>query len=321
MHRKGGVSMRKFKCVVLPILLCAALLLGGYYAPELYSRFSNDHIGAVSTVSLADAQNPMYIADGVSFELAPWDRIDRTQTRPYADILAENSTAFNDENRLNQMIEGFVLALNADAATLNTPDYAAELRCLSISIDALGAMDMFFILEDFRFTSVYGTQYDLDLVFGYSGVYYIRLVRADGTQPCNGSVAIQALYSAFPYAARDFEIGLEGSESMPLQTTLSERLYQFFISSYFGGSYFDANREFLYQMISYWNYEGAYTVTYEDLTLLVWPDMQNNPYVLFLDGKNNDICGFSVVPESLYAYAAYDSFPFPSGSPNPIEDN
>lgn len=313
--------MRKFKCVVLPILLCAALLLGGFYAPELYSRFSNDHIGEVSTVSLAGAQSPMYIADGVSFELAPWDRIDRTQARSYADILAENpeSEIVSDEDRLNQTIEGFVLALNVDAATLNTPNYTAELRCLSYYDDALSISEMLFFLEDFRFTSVYGRQYSLDLVFGFIGVYYIRLVPTDGTQPCNGTVAIQALYNAFPAAFTSFENGLESSESLYFPTILSESLYQFFISSYFGGSYFDTNRAFLYQMIYSWSYEDAYTVTYEDLTLLVWPDMQNNPYVLFLDGKNNDVRGFSVVPESLYAHIDSSEYPYPTGPPESFQ--
>lgn len=64
----------KFRTFFLPLLLCAAILVGCYFSPELFRRVMPDHLLETETVQIAGTDSGLYLESAVGQLLVPpWD--------------------------------------------------------------------------------------------------------------------------------------------------------------------------------------------------------------------------------------------------------
>lgn len=312
--------MRKLKCVVLPLFLCAAVLLAGFFTPELYRRGMPDKMGEVQTVSLADAKNPMYIADGADIVLPPWDVVDETATKRYVE--QEDREALGMPS-VNNLISMWISHVNDAAFPAGDVNFEAALYVDNTHSDQ-GLS--FAFLRDFRYFGVDGTPYTLDLVLlnGYLTLYLSVHAAGEETEPYPHTAALTLSFESMRWMAKDFT---QGGDWNLTEEELLKNSYEagrtewqflhFFLAASKQNYTESEDGEFLfYDSTSdyFWNilneFGQYYTVSYADsMTLLVCPDGNNLPLTFLCDGKSETLLGFSISPE------AFGFSPFPTSAP------
>lgn len=74
--------MKRVRGVLLPLLLCAAVLAAGVLLPQLLLRRTPDFKDAPSAVDIAGAESPLYLESEADIRLPPWDVIDAHASLP-----------------------------------------------------------------------------------------------------------------------------------------------------------------------------------------------------------------------------------------------
>ena len=305
--------MKRFRTILIPLLLCCLILTAGFGLPALFGRAVPDFKDAPESVAIAGKESPLYLEDDTEIALPPWDAIAADSSVPLSEYPAMQIDA-DFANGSIQALAGLFGAVPAEAE-----DFVGALRVFD---------DTFLFLHGYTYTAVDGEAYTLDLVLDISGIFPLSLhVRPLSDEPLPASDADQLL-TALETALQFWQTQLyerpeiynadSDARMQWLRDTLSlvyhtygESTYAHLVSQFCtflmacediqpGGSAWTA------PIFAPGYLEVGYTISYENETVIVLTDYSNMPYTLYYDGDAQKITGFGL-DARLAGYTGYDS--------------
>lgn len=309
--------MKVLSSVFLPLLLCALILVLGFFMPALFGRVLPDFKDEPQTVSIAGAESPLYIENAVEVALPPWDVIDETHAASFSDL-----ADFSDQGveQVDALLTGYLEPFipNAQIA-LDHPFY----QSLLIQNNLL-------FTRDFRVTTSFAA-YTVDLVVTTDGLPLYVHTRESGTEtaPVSDPEALEkdlaaALDICFsylenrmsdPYALNEISAVWLVEEAQSVYPDTYVPVFAEVFSTLFRQVDTDTDGYLQTEILYLWeevlrNRQDIYSLTYENETLLVVTDDQNHLCILFFDGAQARVTGISV-DTALLGYSASPT-PLPS---------
>lgn len=294
--------MKRFRTILIPLLLCALVLAAGFGLPALFGRAVPDYKNAPEPIAIAGKESPLYLEDDTDIALPPWDA-----------VAAGGSSV---------LLSDYLGAAQIDGDFVN--DYIRSLVGLFAAVPAedenfLSAMRVLdgtlLYLRGYTYTATDGEQYTLGLVLDNSAALPLSVhVRplSDKTHP---AASPDLLLSAFQEAFQFWKTQL--SERPEIYTADKDARMLWFQDSLdlaYGacsGSAAQLVSQFCTFLMacetiqldgSAWTeaifapgyLEVGYAISYEDETVIVLTDYSNTPYTLYYDGAAQKITGFGL---------------------------
>jgi len=287
--------MKRFRTVFLPLLLCCAILLSGYFSPVLFDKLTPDLRNKVEPISIAAADTPMYLESTDEVLLPPWDDIVIYQADSLMNTFA---LAPDEQSALSEYIAADIAALFPNIRTDSESTNNDLIDALQIYQNQL------LFLQDyscsFYFTdSADYTPCTLDLVIDGRTMFptYMHLREKESlpvTDDAELRNCMKNLIDQLQYdVLRDY---MEPIDSIRLISKSNPDAYTVSLAQAMLGLF---SRSELSCDI-WWSIllacRDIYTLTYENESLLVLVGDQNLTCCLFFDALTNHITGYSIDP-------------------------
>lgn len=314
--------MKKYRTLILPLILLAAIFLAGCLSPTLFSLLSPDFKDQIENVEITDVKSPLYLENTDRLVLPPWNRFstqfatDFRETYPgriHIDFLSD----FNV--RINHWISTFYPEAKPEKNVLYSGLIDHLKVAKSMFSDSGEYITTYLFLQEYWYKAVDGHTYILDLVVDeneWAPLYlHIRRSSAD-TAPLNDDAPLRRSFQRLAHSLQngDLDPQLLAEKGVteelvrsitvfsimylpdhpyipPLLQTLSAQLVYPDITerpqpvtNYTASAWLEA----LYE------YRNIYTMVYSDETMLVLSDEQNRTYCIFYDSVSNRPTGFCV---------------------------
>lgn len=182
--------MKRFRTILIPLLLCALVLAAGFGLPALFGRAVPDYKNAPEPIAIAGKESPLYLEDDTDIALPPWDAV----AAGGSSVLLSDylGAAQIDGDFVNDYIRSLVGLFAAVPA--EDENFLSALRVLDGTL---------LYLRGYTYTATDGEQYTLGLVLDNSAALPLSVhVRplSDKTHPAaSPDLLLSAFQEAFQF--------------------------------------------------------------------------------------------------------------------------
>lgn len=301
--------MKILRTAVLPVLLCVMILGLGFSAPGLFDRLVSDQKERVETVPIAGKESPLYVESNVDTHLPPWDVItgDGDALPDYDGQLGMEATD------LNQYI--FLLVEQIGLLPSHYENFYAQMYVYD---------NRLVYLQDYTLDC--GDLYTLDVVLTldtFAPLYLHARSEAYDTEPVISSETLLSNFSNAVALWLDFSLETDIlQEEFPHEVYVQAnemddngqtRIFLDFFNAPLHQIQQGIDSIFYSQLVEEaftWQNTlsamlDAYTLTYEDETVLVLTNEANRACTIYFDGARNRVTGFGF-DAATFGYASAD---------------
>lgn len=294
--------MKRFRTILIPLLLCALVLAAGFSLPALFGRAVPDYKNAPEPIAIAGKESPLYLEDDTDIALPPWDAVAAGGSSVLlSDYLGAAQIDGDFANDYIRSLAGLFAAVPAE-----DENFLSALRVLDGTL---------LYLRGYTYTAIDGEQYMLDLVLDNSAALPLSIhVRplSDKTHP---AADLDLLLSAFQEALWFWETQLyerpeiyDADSATHMQWLIDTQSLAYDVCGMSAAQLVSQFCTFLMACETIqpdgfvWTdaifvpgyLEVGYAISYEDETVIVLTDYSNMPYTLYYDGAAQKITGFGL---------------------------